>query len=51
MKSLKSKLGLNLFSRSAKRKIKNFRTSIAPTKILYLWEKQNLMKIEMFSME
>ena len=51
MKSLKYKLGLNLFSKRAKRKIKNFKTSIAPSKIYYLWEKQNLMKIEMFSIE
>lgn len=51
MKSLKSKLGINLISRRTKKAIKNFKTSIKPTKVLYLWEKNNLMKIEMFSME
>ncbi|MEW5951198.1 MAG: hypothetical protein GX447_01735 [Elusimicrobia bacterium] len=51
MKSLKSKLGLNFISRKTKQAIKDFKTSIKPTRVLYLWEKNNLMKIEMFSME
>ncbi|GAB4028680.1 MAG: hypothetical protein Fur0012_01740 [Elusimicrobiota bacterium] len=51
MKSLKSKLGLSFISRRTRRAIKDFKTSIKPTRILYLWEKNNLMKIEMFSMD
>lgn len=51
MKNLKYKLGLNIFSKKARRKLKNFRASITPSKIYYLWEKQNLMKIEMFSLK
>ncbi len=51
MRNPKSRFGLSFISRKTKQAIKDFKTSIKPTKVLYLWEKNNLMKIEMFSME
>jgi hypothetical protein len=48
---MKREKGLSFISKKTKKVIKDFKTSIKPSKILYLWEKNNLMRVEMFSLK